>query len=126
MYISYRDWDSTLLESYLEIVRGILLEDQGKVPDGLRYHVLDVWVDELVRVSDDAMDVPVEEVMDAITRVQKEGRTKVLKEMAREVGEDDRLSNLGQARGDEDGQDESNKDIENEDKTDEEWEGLGD
>lgn len=61
-----------------------------KVPDGLRYHVLDVWVDGVVQCEgyEDQMDV----LMAPVKRVATRGATKVLKQRAEAALADDRLN----------------------------------
>ena len=105
-------------------MRNMLLEDQGRVPDGLRYHLLDIWLDELVGTFDHQAEVPVEKVMEVIAHVRKEGRTKVLRERAREVEEDERLSNLNCQRTR--GGRKLDEGVEITSEADDEWEGLED
>ena len=124
-YLSCHDWDSILLKGYLKIVRGMLLEGQGKVPDGLRYHVLDVWIDELVRISNDKAEIPVEEVMEPVAKVKKIGRTKVLRERAREVEEDERLLRLGFRGMRSEGSGDCGRKFEIICDANDEWKGLG-
>lgn len=69
---------------------GALRANDGKVPDGVRYHVLDVWVDGLLETEGwggAGLLRPVE-------RLRTEGRTKVVRERAREVLEDERLQEV--------------------------------
>lgn len=64
--------------------------DEGKVPDGLRYHVLDVWVEELVPVLEgtEGGKEAGEVLMDAVRRLGREGVRKALRKRAKEtVGE---------------------------------------
>ena len=63
----------------------------GKVPDGIRYHVCDVWVDGLVEVE----GWEGVEIMRPIERLSREGRTRVVKERAKGVLEDERLKDEG-------------------------------
>ena len=82
----------------------------GKVADGIRYHVLDVWVDGLLGVEGWEEEV----VMRPIEKLKREGRTKVVRERAEEVLRDERLREGEEGGGDvEDGN------------NNEEWEGFG-
>ena len=76
---------------------GALSAGDGKVPDGVRYHVLDVWVDGLVETEG------WEEVgiMRNVEGLMTKGRTKVVRERAREVLGDERLQGIddGEDRG---------------------------
>jgi ribosomal RNA-processing protein 1 len=121
-YLNVRAWLDELTSGYLEIIGNILLEAQGKVSDGLRYHILDVWVDELEKV-DERRTAPISTVMDLIVQVKAKGRTKVLRQHAGEALDDDRLTdwaNAGTQKG------EITTETGNGDDDNDEWEGLGD
>lgn len=80
---------------------GPLSVGDGKVPDGVRYHVLDVWVDGLVETEGwDGRGLmrPVEKLMAG-------GRTKVVRERAREVLRDERLQGVEGGRTGDEGED---------------------
>lgn len=68
---------------------GPLCAGDGKVPDGLRYHVLDVWVEEFVTVK--GWEGVVGVVMGPVRGLEEGGRTKVVRARAREVLGDGRL-----------------------------------
>ena len=117
-WLEGRGWERELVRGYLGIMGEVGLstgkDGQGaKVLDGLRYHVLDVWVDGL-----EGKDVP-EGVLEVLIRpvetVGKEGWTRVLRERAKSVLKDERLEEWrdGVRKGDEE--------IGEED-----WEGFGD
>lgn len=95
-YIAARSWSSTLAFDYLRLIGSMLLEDQGKVSDGLRYHILDVWVDELDKTDVDRT-APVSSLLEIILSTSVAGRTKVLRAKAAAVLEDPRLSTWTQA-----------------------------
>ena len=65
-----------------------------KVPDGVRYHVLDVWVDELLKVVEGVEEGVLEMVMAPVGRIAKEGRTKIVRGRAKDVLGDERLKEL--------------------------------
>ena len=89
-YISNHKWNPTLSNDYLELVERLpLIPDNGKVPDGLKYHVLDVWIDGLESVE--TSDVDIRQFLRPIEILGREGRTKKIRERAREVLGDDRL-----------------------------------
>lgn len=97
------------MAGYLDLLEGVwegegedgvgpLSAGDGKVPDGVRYHVLDVWVDGLVETE--GWDVV--GVMRPIEKLMADGRTKVVRERAREVLRDERLQGIeGGRTGDE-------------------------
>lgn len=61
------------------------------MPDGVRYHVCDVWVDGLVQTEGWQGNG----VMRPIERLGEEGRTKVVRSRAKAVLEDERLKEGG-------------------------------
>ena len=77
-----------------------------KVPDGIRYHVLDVWVDELMntfpkeagegegkeeRGEESRKDAVLEMIMGLVEKVAKEALTKGVRLRAKDVLTDERL-----------------------------------
>ncbi|MCJ1400718.1 hypothetical protein MMC11_003926 [Xylographa trunciseda] len=127
-YLSNHEWDSDLLDAYLFLVEAIPLSPGNlKVGDGLRYHVLDVWVEELSRVDGKREgQCPVEDVMRPVRRLEKDGRTKKVRERAGECLADDRLKDWRSKMVHDDVADnESGKRDESEDEEDE-WDGLDD
>ncbi|KAF2661417.1 hypothetical protein K491DRAFT_754027 [Lophiostoma macrostomum CBS 122681] len=89
-----------------------------KVPDGLRYHVLDVYVDELEKVGgrewEGKRDV-LERLLVPVQMFEKEGRSKSVRKAAREVLEDERLAKW---RGE--------AEVEDRASEDDEWGGIED
>ncbi|KAI4117178.1 MAG: hypothetical protein LQ345_002529 [Seirophora villosa] len=50
-YLRSQRWERGLVAAWTEVMEdGPLSARDGKVPDGVRYHVLDVWVEEMVGV----------------------------------------------------------------------------
>ena len=95
----------------------------GKVPDGLRYHVLDVWVDGLESVAGEMDQEDLEQVLGPVRRLANEGKTKMLRQWAMGVLGDERLQEW-MAEGGKDVED-----VQPEDQqagNDEEWGGFGD
>ena len=98
-YLSRVGWEDALLGEYLGLIgQGPLSTGDAsslKVPDGLRYHVLDVWVDELEKVVGDGFlddeSVPLGKILGLVRRVASEGRSKALRQRGMNVLEDERL-----------------------------------
>jgi ribosomal RNA-processing protein 1 len=119
-FLSKDGWkDTEAIEEYGRILNETALSPSDlKVPNGLRFHVLDVWVDELEKVDGEwegRVD-GLERVMQPVERLAREGKLKVVKQAARECLEDERLKAW---RGDKD-EDEEMQDEE------EEWGGIED
>lgn len=96
-YLQTRLWPAELLQSYVDVIRGVLCEEQGKVSDGLRYHILDTWLEELDDVDRDG-SAPVDDIMGVIQDVATTGRTKVLRQHAKGVLKDERLKDWQSSR----------------------------
>lgn len=66
-----------------------------RVPNGLRYHVLDIYVDELEKIMPEEeekwADVPVEEMLAPVKKMTMESPTKAVRLRAREVMGDERV-----------------------------------
>ena len=71
-----------------------------KVPDGLRYHIIDVWVDGMMECEDwESKKGP---LLEQIEKVAKEGKTRALRGRANAALDDPRL------KEDEEGGDDGN------------------
>lgn len=101
---------------------GPLSPGNRKVPDGVRYHVLDLWVDELEGVVGAEEDGMLKEgldemLMEPVKRLEREGGSKIVRSRAREVLEDERVREIAP--------DEERKEMENGRRDDdEEWGGF--
>lgn len=108
---------------------------QAKVPDGLRYHVLDVWAEELAQTAlkDEATDEDAqgaELMMSAVRALARDAKGKVVRARAREcVSEWETLKAGGEgmavAAG-ENGVDRDEEDINADEEDGGEWSGFGD
>ncbi|KAI4197862.1 MAG: hypothetical protein LQ346_002876 [Caloplaca aetnensis] len=139
-YLKSSKWDRGMMEGWRNVMegrsegkerdgieRGEAGDELGplspgnmKVPDGVRYHVLDVWVDELVGVVGEDEGVGNEiggMLMEPVARLQREGKGKIVKQRAREVLEDERVEEWMVAEKDKDVKSGSGE---------EEWAGFGD
>jgi ribosomal RNA-processing protein 1 len=83
--------DEVFLEEYLQILEATPLNPrEAKIPDGLRYHVIDIFVDELDK-ADLGRNVPMEKVLGPLRTLGKETITKTVRERVNEALEDERL-----------------------------------
>ncbi|KAL2871995.1 ribosomal RNA processing 1 family protein [Aspergillus lucknowensis] len=94
-------------------------------PDGLRYHILDIWIDEIEKVLEfdeesgrPKGDVPMELLLEPVERLKKEGVHRPVRARAGETLSDERLVEWG-FRTKEVAEDE-------EEESEEEWGGFGD
>lgn len=89
------EWkDTEAIEEYVKILEETALSTtDAKVPNGLRYHVLDVWVDELEKVEsewEEKRDI-LTVIMEPVEKLARKGATKVVRESAKECLGDERL-----------------------------------
>lgn len=120
-YFARQDWRNTeLLEKYLDILRETPLNptDQ-KVPNGLRLHVIDIYVDELDKVDEGREGkMPLEQVLAPLRELGQKSVTKAIRNRVKEtLAEDERLADWNNPKKPE--EEKSNKQDE-----DEEWGGI--
>ncbi|MCJ1388655.1 hypothetical protein MMC18_001504 [Xylographa bjoerkii] len=127
-YLSNHSWDAKWLQAYLDLVEALPLSAGNlKVGDGLRYHLLDVWVDELAQVDGGREGrCPVEEIMRPVSRLRKDGKTKKIRERAGECLADDRLKDWKSSITQDDVAYEEGDDKDESEGEEDEWGGLDD
>lgn len=87
-----RKWEEGFLKRYLAVLQEVPLKArEHKIPDGLRYHVLDIYVDELEK-ADSKHEAPVEDALEPVRAMGAETLNKKVRERARECLEDERLA----------------------------------
>jgi len=93
-HFAKRDWkDEEDLEQYISVLEGTPFNpDDHKIPDGLRYHCLDIYVDELDRV-DDKKDgtLPIQLLLRPIKTLASKSLSKTVRKRAQETLDDERL-----------------------------------
>lgn len=95
-YLARDAWaDTELAEQCMELLSQIPLNPtDGKVSNGLRFHVLDVYVDELDRVDASRSGaLRLQMLLEPLSRLEKESPTKAVRARAKEVLADERLKN---------------------------------
>ncbi|KAF7195466.1 Ribosomal RNA-processing protein 1-like [Pseudocercospora fuligena] len=88
-----KKWDEDFMQQYSEVLEadgGPLSLRDMKVPNGLRLHVLDIWLDELQKV-DEQRQAPLQRIMAPISKLKTGSLVKSVRERAKESIEDDRL-----------------------------------
>ncbi|KAI7211573.1 hypothetical protein KC333_g7604 [Hortaea werneckii] len=95
--------DEGLREEYLQILEGTPLHARDhKIPNGLRYHVIDIYVDELDKVDTDRT-APVEALLRPLRKLGKESPAKTVRSRVKEALDDDRVSDWKGEREEETG-----------------------
>lgn len=97
--LAQENWDETWIERHNEVMTKIPLNpDNPKIPDSIRYHVLEIYLDELAKVvlkdkkegedeEEDAelvkelfADVPIAELLEAVETLSEETKSKVVRQ----------------------------------------------
>lgn len=129
-YLARRKWQAATLRECLTTLETIPLNPtDSKIPNGLRYHMIDIYVDELDKAdASRAGQLPLDLLMEPLRRLGQDSPTKAIRQRVKEALGDERLkdwnnresdhekSASGDRRGD-DGAEEAN---------DEEWGGFDD
>lgn len=141
---TYLTRHSHLIPGYLALMQGDVGplspgrgSQQAKVPDGLRYHVLDVWAEELAQVlpTDDGGDEDDQQaqlMMSPVRALAHDAKGKVVRARARDCMREWEVLNKGDpavvGEEAEDGNERGNEHVENvrDDGDDGEWNGFGD
>lgn len=126
-YLSANNWSNeSAIKEHGRIMQQVALNtgegDGMRIPNGLRFHVLDVWVDELEKVDEEwGSDKRgmLEELCAPVERLAKEGKLKVVRTAAKECLGDERLRAWR-------GQEVEKADADMEDDEEEEWGGIED
>ncbi|KAI9829701.1 MAG: hypothetical protein M1826_005444 [Phylliscum demangeonii] len=118
-YLGAQGWRLGLVEQVLEMLSSIPLCGTGnQVPDGLRYHLMDVYVDEMDRVDTPRTgEMPVELLLEPLRRLMQESPTKAIRKQADRLLKDERLARWN---------DQMQASHVEEEEDDEVWEGIGD
>ncbi|KAK5137398.1 hypothetical protein LTR08_008976 [Meristemomyces frigidus] len=84
--------DGELVKEYLTVLEAVPLNARdATIPNGLRYHVIEIYVDELDKVDTDR-SAPLEEILRPLRQLGQDSRTKPVTKKVKEALEDDRLA----------------------------------
>jgi len=89
----WREEDEAQLEGYLQVLGNIPLNPgDGKIPNGMRYHVIDIYVDGL-DMADEKREgkMPLERLLKPLRLIESESPTKSLRSRVQEALDDERL-----------------------------------
>lgn len=90
--VGKRNWDDEeLVDAYLEILEDVPMNvTDARIPNGLRYHVIDVYVDELDKMDTDRT-APLEKLLVPLRKLGQESLTKAVRLRVQEALENERL-----------------------------------
>jgi ribosomal RNA-processing protein 1 len=90
------DWEEALVREHMDLLMEIPCNVENmRIPNGMRFHVIDIYVDELERVGlledEDRKDGPLDALLEPLRRLAKESPTKPVRTKAKEQLQDERL-----------------------------------
>ncbi|KAI9722381.1 MAG: hypothetical protein M1812_001853 [Candelaria pacifica] len=94
-YLARTGWETAAVEQNTAVLLSIPLSltDQ-KVPNGLRYHVIDIYVDELDKTdSPRSGNLPLQTLLEPLRQVGNDSPTKSVRTRAKDAMADERLEN---------------------------------
>lgn len=90
-YLAKHGWDNELVQDFLLLMEEVPLSASNKnTGDGIRYHMLDCWLVELNKIVANGENLtenqqcPTEKLLRPLWRLREEGRTKAVRQRARE------------------------------------------
>ena len=90
-------WEEELVREHMDLLREVPLETEDiRIPNGMRFHVIDIYVDELERIGalgmqEDGNSVPLEVLLEPLRKLAKESPTKPVRTKAKDALTDERL-----------------------------------
>lgn len=131
-YLGRKGWeDAELLRRYLDALRKTPLEPRdGRIPNGLRYHLIDIYLDELDKVDEGRSGkMPLDTLLEPLKELSRDTDNKVVRQKVKEALEDERLTDwndpmaaIGSA-SEEEGQDDAT-DGDAQENEDDDWAGI--
>jgi len=107
-------WKGDHVKQHLELLQeGPLNVEDFKISNGMRYHVIDIYIDELERASALEEDAPLDTMLEPLRTMAKLSPTKDVRRKCKEALEDERLPG-------------NEKPVEEKVVADGEWEGIED
>lgn len=109
--------DTTRLDEYMTVLSTTPLNPTEKrIPNGIRFHVIDIYIDELEKVDEETeAEMPIETLLEPLRAVVRKSPTKIVRNKVKEALEDDRVKAwLG----------EETTEAEEKEEVDDEWGGI--
>ncbi|KAE9968491.1 hypothetical protein BLS_005843 [Venturia inaequalis] len=103
--------DTKRLDEYMTVLSTTPLNPTEKrIPNGIRFHVIDIYVDELEKVDEETeAEMPVETLLEPLRAVVRDSPTKIVRNKVKEALEDDRVKAwLGEETTEAEGKEEAN------------------
>lgn len=116
-YLESKSWEKALVDEHLHLFEELPLNAvDAKLPNGMRYHVIDIYVDELERIGvleTDEESVPLDTLLEPLRQLGRDSPTKAVRQKCKEALADERLPG-------------NEKLVEEKEVADDEWGGIED
>jgi ribosomal RNA-processing protein 1 len=110
------EWEEALVRQHVDLLEEIPCNvDNMRIPNGMRFHVIDIYVDELDRVGALEDEVPLDALLQPLKNLAQKSPTKPVRTKAKEALADERLPGNEKAEEEEPTQGE-----------DDQWDGIDD
>lgn len=120
-FLARHDWQPVMVNQYMDILSSIPLHiTDSKIPDGMRYHLIDIYVDEMDRVDTPrAGKLPLDSLLEPLKTLKQKSPTKAVRLRVADALKDERLASWNDSS--------ATKDIgEQGDESEGEWNGIED
>lgn len=109
-------WEETLVRQHIELLEEIPCNmDDMRIPNGMRFHVIDIYIDELDRVGALEDEMPLDALLQPLKNLAQKSPTKPVRTKAKEALADERLPGNEKVEAEEPAQGE-----------DDQWDGIDD
>ncbi|KAF8417460.1 hypothetical protein EV426DRAFT_623151 [Tirmania nivea] len=98
-YLKAREWEDGKVGRYMDVLKGGPLHPRNiKVPNGLRYHLIDIYLDEFEKlepVNSESAGIPIGLLIQPYEQLVEESPTKAVRTRSRDMLRDERLEKWG-------------------------------
>lgn len=104
------DWEEDVVREMMGLLGEVALNvEDMRLSNGMRYHVIDVYVDELERVGalEEQQEGDLERMLEPLRRLGKESPTKGVRSKCKEALEDERLPGNKEVKAEGEGREEA-------------------
>lgn len=130
LWLKRMQWDQEILTQHNAMMEKTALNvGNAKVPNGLRYHVIDIFVDEMDEVQDKNDMIPVtvlQELLKPLQGLKQKSPLKPVRQRAKEALDDDRLKEWSSEHITSASSGVDDKGLQVPESADDEWAGLDD
>jgi ribosomal RNA-processing protein 1 len=96
-YLKREQWETTTTEAHLRLLEAVPMNlRESTIPNGLRYHMIDIYIDELDKVDRPRSSIlSIDTMLRPLRNLSSESPTKTVRQRAKEALEDARVIEWG-------------------------------